>query len=189
MRLRFAFSRRFGCCSHAVTDYLRRQLPHLPSLKRFGAGVLSTAAAETTRVRSAAGHGSWTIRTVSAGPTSCVGAVYLLTSDKIWRRRMSVCGCSRQHLFLHGPSKLMGPICKPGNGHVSAISPGRMVEIAPHGVFPWPDVHPRRHALSGQPPLRAQMSRARRAAGRYEIALRLRSSGCRCRAGLLARRA
>ena len=65
---------------------------------------------------------------------------------------------------------------------------GRMVEIAPHGVFPWPDVHPRRHALSGQPPLRAQISRGRRAAGRYELALRLRSSGCRSAAGQRARR-
>jgi len=135
------------------------------------------------------GHGTWTIRTVSAGPTSCVGFVYLLTSDKMWRRRMYVCRRSRQHQFIHGPSKLMGHICKPGKVYVSVVSPGRMVEIALHGVFPWPDVHPRRHALSGQPPLRAQMSRARRAAGRYEIALRLRSSGCRCRAGLLARRA
>ena len=85
--------------------------------------ILSTAAAETTRVRSAAGHGSWTIRTVSAGPTSCVGAVYLLTSDKMWRRRMSIRGRSRQHLFLHGPSKLSGHSFKPGNGHVSGISP------------------------------------------------------------------
>ena len=170
--------------------YLRRKLPRrLPSLKRSGAMILSTAAAETTRVRSAAGHGSWTIRTVSAGPTSCVGFVYLLTSDKMWRRRMYVCRRSRQHQFIHGPSKLMGHICKPGKVYVSVVSPGRMVEIALHGVFPWPDVHPRRHALSGQPPLRAQMSRARRAAGRYEIALRLCSSGCRCRAGLLARRA
>ena len=37
--------------------YLRRELPHLPALKRSSRVVLSTAAAETTRVQSAAGHG------------------------------------------------------------------------------------------------------------------------------------
>ena len=137
------------------------------------------AAAETTRLRSAAGHGTWTIRTVSAGPTSCVGAVHLLTSDKMWRRRRSVCGRSRQHQFLHGPSKLMGPCFSPGNGHVSALSPWRMAEIAPQGDFPWPYVHPVAPSLKYQPPLRAQMSAARRTCGRAVIALRRRCAGCR----------
>ena len=44
------------------------------------------------------------------------------------------------------------------------------------------------HALSRYPPWLAQMSRGRRAAGRYELALRLRSSGCRSAAGQRARR-
>eukprot|EP00964_Phaeocystis_antarctica_P055228 scaffold32486_cov71-Phaeocystis_antarctica.AAC.1 len=44
------------------------------------------------------------------------------------------------------------------------------------------------HALSVYPPWLAQMSRGRRAAGRYELALRLRSSGCRSTAGQRARR-
>ena len=53
----------------------------------------------------------------------CSGFGYLLTSDKIWQSRRSVRGRSRQHQFLHGPSKLMEPRFKPGNGHVSAVSP------------------------------------------------------------------
>ena len=53
----------------------------------------------------------------------CSGFVYVLTSDKMWRRRRSVRGRSRQHLFLNGPSTLMKHLAKPGNGHVSAISP------------------------------------------------------------------
>ena len=146
------------------------------------------AAAETTRLRSAAGHGTWTIRTVSAGPTSCVGAVNVLTSDKMWRRRRSVCGRSRQHQFLHGPSKLMGPCFSPGNGHVSALSPWRMAEIAPQGDFPWPYVHPVAPSLKYQPPLRAQMSAARRTCGRAVIALRRRSLGVRSGAVRRARK-
>ena len=53
----------------------------------------------------------------------CSGFVYLLTSDKMWRSRRFVRSRSRQHLFLHGPSKQPGPSFEPGNGHVSAVSP------------------------------------------------------------------
>ena len=73
----------------------------------------------------------------------------------------------------------MGPCFSPGNGHVSALSPWRMAEIAPQGDFPWPYVHPVAPSLKYQPPLRAQMSAARRTCGRAVIALRRRCAGCR----------
>ena len=140
---------------------------------------MSTAAGETTRVRSATGHGTWTIRTISAGPTSCVGGVFVLTSDKMWRRRMYVCGRSRQHLFLHGPSTLMGVICKPGNGHVSAVSPwahGRDRSTRGLSMARCSPVAP---SLNFQPRGRADLSEPRLVAGRIRLLLRRSAASSR----------
>ena len=54
----------------------------------------------------------------------------------------------------------------------------RQASLDPHRQKAGPRA-PRRHALSGQPPLRAQMPRGRRECGRAELALRLRCFGCR----------
>ena len=101
--------------------------PSLPSLKRFGASDLVDCGGRddprAERYRSRDLDHPHRQRWSYVVCRRRLLADYLLTSDKIWRRRMSVCGRSRQHLLFHGPSKQPGVSCKPGNGHVSGISP------------------------------------------------------------------
>ena len=109
----------------------------------------------------------------------CSGFVHLLTSDKIWRSRRSVRGRSRQHLFLHGPSKLIGVIAKPGNGHVSEISPWAHGRDRSALGFSMAICAPLAPSLKFQPRGRADLSEPLLVAGRIRLLLRRSAASLR----------
>ena len=92
---------------------------------------------------------------------------------------MYVCGRSRQHHFIRAPSTLSGVICKPGNGHVSAVSPwahGR--DRSTRGVF-MAICAPVAPSLKYQPRGRADLSEPRLVAGRIRLLLRRSAASSR----------
>ena len=109
----------------------------------------------------------------------CSGFVHVLTSDKMWRRRRSVRGRSRQHQFLHATSTLIKPLAKPGNGHVSAVSPWAHGRDRSTLGFSMAICAPVAPSLKFQPRGRADLSEPLLVAGRIRLLLRRSAASLR----------